>query len=58
METIYRAPGLRLKPFTTFLWASLTEANATADVPSVRERMIPSGSMHLVFRVGAADLYF
>lgn len=50
METIYRAPGLKLKPFITFLWAS-SQANAGAEASHLRERMIPSGSMHLVFRL-------
>ena len=36
METIYRAPGLKLKPFITFLWAS-SQANAGAEASLISE---------------------
>jgi len=48
--SIQRAPIPRLRPFIQFLWASSQHASPEAQIVPERERMIPSGCMHIVFR--------
>ncbi|HET9942181.1 MAG TPA: AraC family transcriptional regulator [Terriglobia bacterium] len=50
-RSIQRAPGPALKPFIAFLWASMHPSTPERLMLAERERMIPSGGMHLVFRV-------
>jgi AraC-like DNA-binding protein len=45
---IRRSPSDRLRPFLKFLWAS---DDPHSILHSDRERMIPTGSMHIVFRL-------
>lgn len=45
---IQRDPSGALRPFVKLLWASDEQENT---VPAHRERMIPTGSMHLVYRL-------
>ncbi|MCI0413056.1 helix-turn-helix transcriptional regulator [bacterium] len=45
---IERAPSGALHPFVKFLWAS---DDRESTIPAKRERMIPTGSMHVVFRL-------
>jgi AraC-like DNA-binding protein len=47
-----RPPGPMLRPFVTMLWAS--DSSPTPGV--TRERMLPTGSMHLVFLLDDAPL--
>src|SRR5262245_12697158 len=49
--SIQRAPIPRLRPFIQFLWASSQQASPEGLIVAERERMIPSGCMHIVFRV-------
>ena len=45
-----RLPGPRLSPFIKILWAS-DPAASPASVAVDRERVLPTGAMHLVFRL-------
>jgi AraC-like DNA-binding protein len=47
-----RAPGPELRPFVHRLWAIDTQAPASTE----REHVVPTGQMHLVFRLGGGDL--
>jgi AraC-like DNA-binding protein len=46
MALTYRAPRPELAPFVSRLWAS-----DTGEVPGARERVLPTGTMHVVIRV-------
>ena len=45
-----RLPGPRLRPFVKILWAS-DQAVSPGSVAADRERVLPTGGMHLVFRL-------
>jgi AraC-like DNA-binding protein len=45
-----RLPGPRLSPFVKILWAS-DQAVSPGSVAADRERVLPTGGMHLVFRL-------
>jgi AraC-like DNA-binding protein len=45
---IQRQAAMPLRPFIKFLWAS---DEAKIDAPTHRERLLPTGSMHVVFRL-------
>lgn len=47
---IRRLPGPRLSPFVKILWAS-DQAASPWSVAADRERVLPTGGMHLVFRL-------
>ena len=47
-----RVPGPELRPFVHMLWAIDTPAPASTE----REHVVPTGQMHLVFRLGGGDL--
>jgi len=49
-KSIQREPIPILRPFIQFVWASYHEGHAESRPVPARERMIPSGAMHLVFR--------
>ena len=50
-----RAPGPGLLPFVDTLWA-VQSANDTAPTPTLREHVLPTGQMHLVFRLTGGPL--
>lgn len=52
MTSIRRAPVPRLRPFVTTLWAVASGRSS----PGARERVLPSGTMHLVVRIGGEPL--
>jgi AraC-like DNA-binding protein len=45
-----RHPGPRLSPFVKILWAT-DQTALSQSIAAVRERVLPTGSMHLVFRL-------
>jgi AraC-like DNA-binding protein len=47
---ISRLPGPRLSPFVKILWAS-DQSDSAWSVAADRERVLPTGGMHLVFRL-------
>src|SRR4051812_39285919 len=47
-----RVPNAALRPFVTMLWAS----DAPPEPGVTRERMLPTGAMHVVFRLDDAPL--
>src|SRR5262245_19513586 len=49
-SSVQRAPIPVLRPFIDFFWASSHQAPSEGLIVAQRERMIPSGCMHLVFR--------
>src|SRR5262249_18657583 len=49
-SSIQRAPIPALRPFIQFLWASCHQSMPEGLMLAVRERMIPSACMHVVFR--------
>src|SRR5262245_48951048 len=49
-SSIQRAPIPRLRPFIDLLWASSTQSTSDGMIVAERERMIPSATMHIVFR--------
>lgn len=55
---IQRAPLAPLRPFVASLWATDTDRPAAsfAAEPPRRERMLPTGAMHIVFRLGGGTL--
>lgn len=52
---IRRLPSPPLRPFVSLLWAS-SDADQVAPPTVERERVLPTGSMHLVFRLSAEPL--
>ena len=48
--SIQRVSIPRLRPFIQFLWASSNQGSSEELIVAERERMIPSGCMHIVFR--------
>lgn len=50
-----RAPAAPLRPFVRLLWASAPDG-APAQRPGAREHVLPTGGMHLVFRLGGPPL--
>ena len=50
-----RAPRLSLRPFVESLWASDETNQSKCALPS-REHVLPTGLMHLVFRLGSEPL--
>lgn len=50
-----RLPGPRLRPFVAMLWASDEAPEALAPA-ATRERVLPTGTMHLVLRLSEAPL--
>lgn len=48
--SIQRVPIPRLRPFIQYLWASSNQGSSEGPIVAERERMIPSGCMHIVFR--------
>ena len=57
-DQLIRAPGPALRPFVRTLWASLPSApRPGADAPAPqREAVLPSGTMHVVFRLEGPPL--
>lgn len=54
---LQRAPAARLRPFVKTLWATEPGPSALACVPARQfEHVLPTGSMHLVLRLGGAPL--
>jgi AraC-like DNA-binding protein len=53
-----RPPGPRLSPFVQVLWASEapTTPSTPASLAAVRERVLPTGAAHLVFRLSGPPL--
>lgn len=51
-----RAPGPRLAPFVSVLWAS-TPAPGSVFATPMREHVLPGGAIHLVLRLNDAPLY-
>lgn len=53
-----RLPIAALRPYVALLWCSLPNSlPAKADAAVAHETMLPSGAMHLVFRLGDAPLW-
>lgn len=52
---IRRLPSPPLCPFVSLLWAS-GDSDQVATAPAERERVLPTGCMHLVFRVSSDPL--
>ncbi|HEY6725772.1 MAG TPA: helix-turn-helix domain-containing protein [Polyangiaceae bacterium] len=52
---IRRLPSPPLRPFVSLLWAS-GDSDSVATAPIERERVLPTGAMHLVFRVSSDPL--
>lgn len=50
-----RPPHPALRPFVTTLWATCGKREAALVAP-LREHVLPTGAMHLVFRLSAASL--
>jgi AraC-like DNA-binding protein len=50
-----RPPAHHLRPFVRLLWAS-TPDDAPTPQPGAREHVLPTGGMHLVFRLGGPPL--
>ena len=50
-----RLPGPRLRPFVAMLWASDESSDDLAPV-AMRERVLPTGTMHLVLRLSETPL--
>ncbi len=50
-----RAPVAHLQPFVKLLWASAPEGMPT-ERPGAREHVLPTGGMHLVFRLSGPPL--
>ncbi|WP_432731390.1 helix-turn-helix domain-containing protein [Variovorax sp. W6] len=50
-----RLPSPRLRPFVRLMWAS-APAGKPAERPGAREHVLPTGGMHLVFRLGGPAL--
>jgi AraC-like DNA-binding protein len=55
---LQRQPAARLHPFIARLWATEGDAQAQASGPLWREHVLPTGLMHVVFRLDASRLYF
>jgi len=53
---IQRKPSPPLRPFVSLLWAS-TDTEQAAPQPGERERVLPTGAMHLVFRLCSEPLW-
>jgi len=54
---IRRLPSRPLRPFVSLLWASGgDDSDQVALLPSERELVLPTGAMHLVFRVSSDPL--
>jgi hypothetical protein len=52
---ISRPPRPDLRPFVSLLWAGVPDAVVAPPSPT-REHVLPTGAMHLVFRLGDAPL--
>jgi AraC-like DNA-binding protein len=52
---IYRPPRPDLRPFVSLLWAGTADAAGSSRLPQ-REHVLPTGAMHLVFRLGDTPL--
>jgi len=50
-----RPPSPRLRPFVRLLWASAPEGSP-GERPGAREHVLPTGGMHLVFRLSGPPL--
>ncbi|MET3180941.1 UNVERIFIED_ORG: AraC-like DNA-binding protein [Variovorax guangxiensis] len=50
-----RLPSPHLRPFVRLMWAS-APAEKPAERPGAREHVLPTGGMHLVFRLGGPPL--
>lgn len=50
-----RLPAPHLRPFLRLLWASVPDDRSTAH-PGAREHVLPTGGMHLVFRLSGPPL--
>jgi AraC-like DNA-binding protein len=50
-----RPPSPHLRPFVKLLWASAPESSPT-ERPGAREHVLPTGGMHLVFRLSGPPL--
>lgn len=53
---LMRAPSPRLRPFVQALWAVAPEGSASETRPGAREHVLPTGAMHLVFRLSEPPL--
>lgn len=56
-HALQRLPIAALRPYVALLWCSLPSLPSTADAAVAHETMLPSGAMHLVFRLGDAPLW-
>ncbi|MGE0347759.1 helix-turn-helix domain-containing protein [Hydrogenophaga sp.] len=54
--TLQRLPTPALRPFVVRLWASDERVAQASDAAQVREHMLPTGAMHLVFRLTDSPL--
>jgi hypothetical protein len=50
-----RPPAPHLRPFVKLLWASAPDGKPT-ERPDAREHVLPTGGMHLVFRLSGPPL--
>ncbi|HSV58897.1 MAG TPA: AraC family transcriptional regulator [Variovorax sp.] len=53
---LMRAPSPRLRPFVQALWAMAPEEGTAATRHGAREHVLPTGAMHLVFRLSGPPL--
>jgi AraC-like DNA-binding protein len=56
MPLLIREPPLPLRSFIKTLWVGRDTADETAEVGTTRERMLPSGAMHLVLRLAGPPI--
>lgn len=55
MQQLTRLPSPCLRPYVRLMWAS-APAGAAAEQPGAREHVLPTGGMHLVFRLAGPPL--
>jgi len=55
MPQLTRLPVPCLRPYVRLMWAS-APASAAAEQPGAREHVLPTGGMHLVFRLSGPPL--